>query len=156
MNLSNTTFSLDLNAIITGTFEYEHINATNPLQKDITTQNLIINKGTSSSNTQSVAYSLFYARSQIVTAINEINCTSDFAVYPNPAKNLVVIKNNQQTNELMRIQIIDTQGRLILSKQSSLHNGQTTIDLADIPKQVLFIKLTNQKGKQQTVKILKE
>jgi hypothetical protein len=35
INLSNTNFTLDLSSAITGTFEYEQISATNPLQKEI-------------------------------------------------------------------------------------------------------------------------
>jgi len=156
LNLSNTNFALDLNAVITGTFEYEQISANNPLQKDITTQNLVISKGLLSSNIQTVPYSLTYAKSQSVTGINEMGSTPSFVIYPNPAKNLIEIKTNQVNNELVQIEIFDTQGRLIMSKQNSIQNGQTTLEISGIPSQLLFIKLTDKNGNHQTIKILKE
>lgn len=156
LNLSNTNFTLDLSSVITGTFEYEQISATNPLQKDITTQNLIINKGFSNSSIQSLAYSLTYVKNQSVTGISDINQTPKFIIYPNPTNHMAIIKGSQQNGKQIQIQIFDTQGRLIMSRQVHFQNGQTTIDLSNIPNQMLLIKLTDKNGIQETMKILKE
>jgi hypothetical protein len=156
LNLSNTNFTLDLSSAITGTFEYEQISATNPLQKDITTQNLIINKGFSNSSIQSLAYSLTYVKNQSVTGISDINQTPKFIIYPNPTNHMAIIKGSQQNGKQIQIQIFDTQGRLIMSRQVHFQNGQTTIDLSNIPNQMLLIKLTDKNGIQETMKILKE
>lgn len=156
LNLSNTNFTLDLSSVITGTFEYEQISATNPLQKDITTQNLIINKGFSNSSIQSLAYSLTYVKNQSVTSIIDINQTPKFIIYPNPTNHMAIIKGSQQNGKQIQIQIFDTQGRLIMSRQVHFQNGQTTIDLSNIPNQMLLIKLTDKNGIQETMKILKE
>lgn len=156
LNLSNTNFTLDLSSAITGTFEYEKISATNPLQKDITTQNLIINKGFSNSSIQSLAYSLTYVKNQSVTGISDINQTPKFIIYPNPTNHMAIIKGSQQNGKQIQIQIFDTQGRLIMSRQVHFQNGQTTIDLSNIPNQMLLIKLTDKNGIQETMKILKE
>jgi hypothetical protein len=56
----------------------------------------------------------------------------------------------------VQIEIFDTQGRLIMSKQNSIQNGQTTLEISGIPSQLLFIKLTDKNGNHQTIKILKE
>jgi hypothetical protein len=156
LNLSNTNFTLDLNAVTSGTFEYEQISTTNPLQKNITTQNLIINKGFSNSSIQSLAYSLTYAKNQSALSISDINQTPKFTIYPNPTNNWVIIKGSKEYNKQMQIQIFDTQGRLIMLRQVHFQNGQTTIDLNDIPNQMLLINLTDKNGKQETLKILKE
>ena len=79
-----------------------------------------------------------------------------FSFYPNPTKNFVTIKTIQSGFELTQIQVFDTQGRLIISNQKSMQNGQLTIDLSKIPNQLLFIFLTDKNGRQQTVKIVKE
>ena len=156
LNLSNTNLTLDLSSAITGTFEYEQISATNPLQKDITTQNLIINKGFSNSSIQSLAYSLTYVKNQSVTGISDINQTPKFIIYPNPTNHMAIIKGSQQNGKQIQIQIFDTQGRLIMSRQVHFQNGQTTIGLSNIPNQMLLIKLTDKNGIQETMKILKE
>ena len=53
-------------------------------------------------------------------------------------------------------QVFDTLGRLIMSNQKSMQNGQLTIDLSNMPNQLLFITLTDKSGRQQTAKIVKE
>jgi len=156
LNLSNSNFTLDLSSIITGTLEYEQISTSNPLQKDINTQNLIINKSFTNSNIQSLPYSLTYAKNQSVTGISDNNQTPKFTIYPNPTNNYVLIKGSQQNDKQMQIQIFDTQGRLIISRQVHFQNGQTTVDLSNIPNQMLLIKLTDINGIQETMKILKE
>ena len=79
-----------------------------------------------------------------------------FTCYPNPTKNFIMIKTNKSSFELKQLQIFDTQGRLIMSNQKSVQNGQLTIDLSSIPNQLLFITLTDKNGRQQTAKIVKE
>ena len=79
-----------------------------------------------------------------------------FTCYPNPTKNFIMIKTNKSSFELKQLQIFDTQGRLIMSNQKSVQNGQLTIDLSSIPNQLLFITLTDKSGRQQTAKIVKE
>jgi hypothetical protein len=68
----------------------------------------------------------------------------------------VTIRTNQSGFELTRIQVFDTLGRLIMSNQKSMQNGQLTIDLSNMPNQLLSIFLTDENGRQQTVKIVKE
>jgi hypothetical protein len=90
-------------------------------------------------------------------SIDEIDNNSNlFTFYPNPTKNFIIIKTNQSSIELKQIQIFDTQGRLIMSNQKSMQNGQLTIDLSSIPNQLLFITLTDKNGRRETVKIVKE
>jgi Secretion system C-terminal sorting domain len=91
-----------------------------------------------------------------VTAISDINQTPKFIIYPNPTNHMAIIKGSQQNGKQIQIQIFDTQGRLIMSRQVHFQNGQTTIDLSNIPNQMLLIKLTDKNGIQETMKILKE
>jgi hypothetical protein len=79
-----------------------------------------------------------------------------FIVYPNPANNIIEIKTTQSEIESIQIQIFDTQGRLIMSNQESQQNGQLIIDLSSIPNQLLFLKITDKIGVQQTLKVVKE
>jgi hypothetical protein len=43
-----------------------------------------------------------------------------------------------------------------MSNQESPQNGQLTIDLSSIPNQLLFLKITDKIGVQQTLKVVKE
>lgn len=156
LNLSNTEFSLALGAVLEGITEYEQISSNNPLQKDITTQGLIINRGFSNSALQCPPYSLTYAKNENVTVNAFIQHATKYKIYPNPGNGWFTINNNQQHNELIQIELFDTMGRLILSKQCNFQNGQISMDLTDIPKQLLIMKIIDRHGMQETFRLIKE
>lgn len=137
LNLSNTNYSLDLSAIISGTIEYEQISAANPLQKDITTQDLIINKGNANTSLQSIGYSLTYAKNQVILSLNEIIRSNKLIIYPNPANTFINVDCKKG------YQIYNSTGQLV--KQSS--QITTQINISDLPTGVYFIKTDNQDGR---------
>jgi hypothetical protein len=155
LNLSNSNYSLDLSSIFNSTYNYEQISASNPLQKDITTQNLIISKGNSSSNFQSVPYSLLYASNEIVLGIDNVSLGNDFLVYPNPTRNRVIIKqNNNQT--FSEYQIFDLQGKLIKSRQCEFSNGELVVDISYLPPNTYLLKFITSNRQFSTIKIVRE
>lgn len=155
LNLSNSNYSLDLSSIFNGTYNYEQISASNPMQKDITTHNLIISKGNSSSSFQSVPYSLLYASNENVLGIDNVDLVNDFLVYPNPSQNMVIIKkkNNQTFSEY---QIFDLQGKLIKSKQCEFSNGELIVDISYLPPNTYLLKFITSNRQFNTIKIVRE
>jgi hypothetical protein len=90
-------------------------------------------------------------------SINEIdNNPNLFIVYPNPANNLIEIKTKQSKIESIQLQIFDTQGKIIMLNQNSIINGGLTIDVSNLPNQLLFLKITDKNGVQQILKVVKE
>lgn len=155
LNLSNSNYSLDLTSIFNGTYNYEQISALNPLEKDITTQNLIISKGNSSSSFQSVPYSLLYASNENFLGVDNISLGNDFLVYPNPTQNRVIIKqNNNQT--FSEYQIFNLQGKLIKSKQCEFLNGELVVDISYLPSNIYLFKFINSNRQFSTIKIVRE
>ncbi|MEM0544042.1 T9SS type A sorting domain-containing protein [Flavobacterium sp. j3] len=155
LNLSNSNYSLDVSSIFSSSYNYEQVSATNPLQKDITTQNLIISKGNSSSNFQSVPYSLLYANNENALGIDNVSLDNDFLVYPNPTQNIVIIKqNNIQT--FSKYQIFDLQGKLIKSKQCEFSNGELIVDISNLAPNTYLLKLITSNRQFKTIKIVRE
>jgi hypothetical protein len=155
LNLSNSNYSLDLSSIFSGAYSYEQISASDPLQKDITTQNLIISKGNSSSNFQSVPYSLLFASNENVLGIDNVSLGNDFLVYPNPTQNIVIIKkNNNQT--FSEYQIFDLQGKLIKSKQCEFSNGLLVVDISYLPPNTYLLKFITSNRQFNTIKIVRK
>lgn len=155
LNLSNSNYSLDLSSIFNSTYNYEQISASNPLQKDITTQNLIISKGNSSSNFQSVPYSLLYASNEIVLGIDNVSLGNDFLVYPNPTQNRVIIKQNNNRT-FSEYQIFDLQGKLIKSRQCEFSNGELVVDISYLPPNTYLLKFITSNRQFSTIKIVRE
>jgi len=90
-------------------------------------------------------------------SINEIdNNPNLFIVYPNPANNLIEIKTKQSKIESIQLQIFDTQGKIIMLNQNSIINGGLTIDVSNLPNQLLFLKITDKNGVQHLLKVVKE
>ncbi|MBU2951700.1 sulfatase-like hydrolase/transferase [Tamlana agarivorans] len=76
---------------------------------------------------------------------------SQFSVTPNPTKDIINIKTNTTTpTEYL---IYNLSGRVLLS--GTFNNGITTIDLSQFNQGLYLIKFSN-KGKFETIKILKE
>ncbi len=64
---------------------------------------------------------------------------NDFVIYPNPASNFIIIKNNSSKN--FNLKIFDLTGRIILTKDVS--NYTEKIDLSEFTKGVYIIRISS-------------
>ena len=157
LNLSATSFTMDLSGLFNTEFEYEQISADNPLLKNITTQNLNISKGINQSTLQSSSYSLTYIKTENVASIDDDKLSKRFVVYPQPVKDKVILHDkNVLNNNTIAIQITDIQGRVLDTVHDKFQNGLLIIDLSTFSKQMLFLNILDFNGKKQTIKVLKE
>lgn len=86
------------------------------------------------------------------TGITETNIFSDISVYPNPAGESVFIKIPVHYR-LMKIQIYDSSGKLL----NTIHQkqGLNQINLTTLSSGIYYLRLTSQKQKQKTFKVIK-
>lgn len=83
-----------------------------------------------------------------LTGINEISAfENSISIYPNPALENLYIKSNQI---ITKVELFDGLGNLVLQA----HEAETNI--ADLPKGIYFVRLTNASGLQVTKKFIKE
>ena len=75
--------------------------------------------------------------------INEINKSSSFSVYPNPADNNIIIENNSLSKNAI-ISIYNLQGQLMLIK--SLKQEKTEVEISSLAKGLYFIKAQTDNG----------
>ena len=71
----------------------------------------------------------------------ETIATTQWNIFPNPTNGLLTIVSPQNVNENVLIQVLGTDGKLILSETKS-DNKNMTIDLSAQPVGVYFIRIT--------------
>lgn len=156
LNLSNTSFTLDVSANIVGNYEFEIINTTNPLLKNITSLNLNINKGINNGNISIPPFSLLYITDLVTLDVTNNIEENSFIIFPNPANDVLTIKNKSSKIKLKEIQVLDILGRLIISKEVSGLDEEMKLHLEFLGKQPLLLKLIQSSGNVEIHKILKQ
>jgi hypothetical protein len=152
LNLSNSNFNLDLSNIFDNPFSYEQITATNPLQKNITTQNLTINKGAANANFQSLPYSLFYAnKNNTITGIDNLNFDKEIVIYPNPSDKRIILSSTSTTFYNNSFKITDIFGKELI--KGELKGNEIDISQLSVGTYILQVEIEH--GKYMVRKIVK-
>ena len=80
--------------------------------------------------------------------------TDKFALYPNPANESFTIKS-MNGNEITKIELFDTTGKLLLSKEN-LKSDLETIDVSTRSKGVYIVNSSSLDGSNYVSKMVKE
>lgn len=153
LNLSNASFNLDLSSIFENTFSYEQITATNPLQKNISTQNLNISKGTANANFRSLPYSLLYAnKNNTITGIDDSNFDKEIIIYPNPSDKHLILFSTSSTFHNNRFKIADILGKDLM--KGELKGNE--IDISRLPAGTYLLQVEIESEKYMVRRIVKK
>ncbi len=79
---------------------------------------------------------------------------SKTTIYPNPAVNILHLNHDNEKSENVFLSILDIQGRIMLQSQS--HGNYSDIDITTIPDGIYFLRITSDKGINQTIKFIKQ
>ena len=87
-------------------------------------------------------------------AITEINSSTHFSIYPNPATNFTTLEISSDKTQTIKISVIDLLGKEIAKKEKVIFSGTTleTIDISEYQNGIYFVNL--QIGTQVTAKKL--
>jgi hypothetical protein len=87
-------------------------------------------------------------------AITEINNSTHFSVYPNPATNFTTLEISSDKTQTIKISVIDLLGKEITKKEKIIFSGTTleTINVSEYQNGIYFVNL--QIGTQVTTKKL--
>ena len=89
----------------------------------------------------------------IETLSNKESNNADFSISPNPAKNLVKLRFNKNTNNSIAIRVLDIQGKLVFKSKNQLKNSITEIDVSHLKSGLYFLKV-NDDTNQLTKKLI--
>ena len=85
----------------------------------------------------------------VTVGINEVATSSNLTIFPNPANETVNVSFEQNTNDLIQIELIDATGRVI-AQESSLEIGTNNVsfEVTNLSSGFYTVRLTNANGSE--------
>ena len=108
---------------------------------------------TSTGTTGSVAQGVEQAYEIYSVGIKETALNISLSVFPNPTSDFLTLKVEDYNNEALSYNLIDEQGKLILSKQ--ITNQETQVAMSTLARGSYFINIVQTNKKIQAFKIIK-
>jgi hypothetical protein len=94
-----------------------------------------------------------YEISVIPTGEDKIGINPELSVYPNPAKDYLLLKVKDYTPGNLSYQLFDMNGKLLENKK--LEGYETIIQMDNLARSVYFLKVTDNDAEVKTFKIVK-
>lgn len=85
-----------------------------------------------------------------VISVNELDNQNYFDVFPNPTQNKIYIKNKENNNSMISVQLFDITGKELL-KHKEIHE----IDLSIYEEGMYILRITQNNGRDKNYKIIK-
>lgn len=83
----------------------------------------------------------------VTVGLNEIAPSSNLTIFPNPANETVNVSFDQNTNDLIQIELIDATGRVIAQNQSiEIGTNNVSFDVTTLSSGFYTVRLTNTNG----------
>ena len=108
---------------------------------------------TSTGTTGSVAQGVEQAYEIYSVGITETAINISLSVFPNPTSDFLTLKVEDYNNEALSYNLIDEQGKLILSEQ--ITNQETQVAMSTLARGSYFINIVQTNKQIQTFKIIK-
>lgn len=81
---------------------------------------------------------------------------SKLKVYPNPAKDFIVISANGKNGQLVNIQVLDLQGRLLIENEVEIAKNKTVLNISNLNPGQYYVIIRNNKSDVLRTKIIKK
>ena len=108
---------------------------------------------TSTGTTGSVAQGVEQAYEIYSVGIKETALNISLSVFPNPTSDFLTLKVEDYNNETLSFDLLDEQGKLILSEQ--ITNQETQVAMSTLARGSYFINIVQTNKQIQTFKIIK-
>jgi hypothetical protein len=83
----------------------------------------------------------------VTVGLNELASSSNLTIFPNPANETVNVSFEQNTNDLIQIELIDATGRVIAQNQSiEIGTNNVSFDVTNLSSGFYTVRLTNANG----------
>ncbi|MGP1515659.1 MAG: T9SS type A sorting domain-containing protein [Bacteroidales bacterium] len=122
------TYKIELNATIDKGSSYNE-NGFNVSTEGTHTLNLTTTNGCDSTITLKLSFN---------NSINDLNDNNNFVIYPNPATEYLTL-SIEQSNNVKKIQIIDSNGKIVKTITSDTAIKQTNINVKDLTKGAYYL-----------------
>ncbi len=112
---------------------------THPIKIIINGETILIHKGYIIENSVMVYYS------QTNVGVIENTNSYDYTIYPNPAKESIIIKASENSN-INLVEIINTEGKVMFTEQLSSQMAEHKVQVSELPKGLYLVKLYFEDG----------
>jgi hypothetical protein len=81
-----------------------------------------------------------------------------FSVYPNPAKDILMLVINTSKSFEGKIEMLDATGRLLVKQTLKLESGnnEQTVHLEEFARGIYFLRIISEEGHVRGIKVVKE
>lgn len=86
------------------------------------------------------------------TEIEEHMHNNNFVCFPNPANSLITISFSTKPNHLARLELVNSQGQVLITKTEDVNDGEINIDISELSSGFYFLKVGYVVHKIQIVK----
>ncbi len=81
------------------------------------------------------------------SSVSPLISDNDVKLYPNPFNNYFILKNENKTNRILRVELLYADGRIFYAKQfDASENEYLVADLPPIGVNIVFVKIETEKG----------
>jgi hypothetical protein len=108
---------------------------------------------TSTGTTGSLAQGVEQAYEIYSVGIKETSLNISLSIFPNPTSDFLTLEVDDYNNETLSFDLLDEQGKLILSEQ--ITNQETQVAMSNLARGSYFINIVQSNKKIQTFKIIK-
>jgi len=94
---------------------------------------------------------------QAVSVQQSPDIFTETKIYPNPATDFIQIQGSNYTAGNIRIQVMDTQGKILINEQEKVSNILSKqLNIQALPAGVYILTLTHEKGNSYHTKFVKK
>lgn len=115
------------------------------------TANTILGPISQTINDSNSKYAIFV---QSPSVVNELNNENTISLYPNPAKEKLLISISNPSLQSAEAIMLDMNGREVA--RTSIQSAKTELDVLNLSKGVYIVKFVNESGLLKTIKFIKE
>jgi len=104
-------------------------------------------------NTETISFDAYF--DDLTTAIPANEAASGYSVYPNPAKDVLYIRNHEQSTGIIQYKVVDIQGKVVME---GILNGKSTVNeirINSLQPSVYLLKISNSDSEDINIRFIK-
>jgi hypothetical protein len=104
-------------------------------------------------NTDAIVFEAYFE--DMGVSVPALDDSKSISVFPNPAQDIIYVKNDEKPFGSLHYQVIDMHGKMMLEGQLTGGNSIQSVSINSIPPSVYLLKLTDSAGQKHQCRFVK-